>query len=149
MRTIGFIALIVCTSALSASAQEVSSSGAAESKVRALEISWAAAERRNNNNTLDALFADSLLFVDYDGELLTKAEYLARIGSAGPKVLEAVTENMSVRVLGNTAIVIGVYREKGLRNGKPYQQRRRFIDTWVRENGNWVCVAAAATLLPR
>jgi ketosteroid isomerase-like protein len=71
------------------------------------------------------------------------------MGVAGPKVLEAVTETMSVRVFGNTAVVTGVYREKGVRDGKPYQQRRRFIDTWVSENGNWVCVAASATPLPR
>jgi ketosteroid isomerase-like protein len=52
-----------------------------------------------------------------------------------------------VHVFGDVAIATGVFREKGVENGKPYVRRNRFVDTWVSSNGSWVCVAASATPL--
>ena len=56
---------------------------------------------------------------------------------------------MSARVYGGTAIVIGIYRVKGVDKGKPYQRSGRFTDTWVNRNGLWVCVASQYTVLTR
>jgi len=50
-------------------------------------------------------------------------------------------------VYGNSAVVTGVYREKGVKNGRPYQRRGRFTDTWVYQSGSWVCVASQSTLI--
>jgi len=50
---------------------------------------------------------------------------------------------------GDSAVVTGVYHEKGQRNGKPYLRRGRFPDTWVLVQGNWVCVASQSTLISK
>jgi ketosteroid isomerase-like protein len=142
------LALIAaCTILRLAVAQEIGANAGTEAKIRALEMSWAQAEARKDNKALNALFDDALLFVEYDGQLFTKAEYLTRVRDS--RALGGTTESLSIRVLGDTALAIGVYREEVLRNGRPYLRRRRFIDTWVYKKGTWVCVAAAATLLAR
>jgi ketosteroid isomerase-like protein len=52
---------------------------------------------------------------------------------------------MSVHIFGNAAIATGVFRAKGVENGKPYVRRERFVDTWVFKGGKWTCVATNAT----
>lgn len=52
---------------------------------------------------------------------------------------------MDVQVIGNTAIVVGTYRAKGIEGGKPYLRRRRFIDTWLLMGEHWISNAAVAT----
>jgi ketosteroid isomerase-like protein len=49
-----------------------------------------------------------------------------------------------VHVFGDVAIATGVFREKGMENGKAFVRRNRFVDTWVNRNDSWVCVAASA-----
>lgn len=48
---------------------------------------------------------------------------------------------------GGSAVVTGIYREKGVCNGKPYVRRGRFTDTWVAQGGTWVCAASQSTLI--
>ena len=54
---------------------------------------------------------------------------------------------MTAHVYGDSAIVTGIYREKGVAKGKPYLRRGRFTDTWVYQNSAWVCVASQSTLI--
>jgi uncharacterized protein DUF4440 len=59
---------------------------------------------------------------------------------------QIVSESMHVHLYGTVAVVNGVYRETGLKNGKPYQLRERFTDTWIRLGNSWQCVASHSTL---
>jgi hypothetical protein len=103
------------------------------------------AQERKDAKGLSPLFEDSLIFVDYDGKLLTKADYLARVRVNSTHMQQIVSEGMNVQLFGATAIVVGTYRVKGVENVKPYSRRGRFTDTWVVKDGNWICVAAATT----
>jgi Domain of unknown function (DUF4440) len=136
---------------LPAVAQVETEAGAAarRSKVMAFESAWGIAEKGKDAKALDALLDDSLAYTDYDGTLKTKSDFLAEVKSPEHNREQQVVESTSVRVYGSTAVVIGVYRVKGLDQGKPYQRRGRFTDTWVNRDGNWVCVASQYTLLSR
>src|SRR5882724_3133825 len=78
-----------------ASAQADAAESAAASQVRALEYKWADSEKRKDNVALDALFDNALVFVDYDGSLLSKAAYLTKI-RAQAGVLEVAMDSMTV-----------------------------------------------------
>lgn len=80
-------------------------------------------------------------------KLVTKGEYLSRIKQSGPQLNQVVMEPMTVRGFGNTAIVVGTYREIERKGGRPKLQRWRFIATWVYKKKGWVLVAAAAAPL--
>jgi len=144
MRTTGFVVILLSAAALFPAAQNVDNSGA-RSNILALEYAWDQAQERGDIKALSAIFNDSLAFVDFDGKIFTKTEYLARVKSDASHLQQIVTESMDVQVIGNTAIVVGTYRAKGIEAGKPYLRRRRFIDTWMLMGDRWICIAAEAT----
>jgi hypothetical protein len=111
--------------------------------IRALEHEWVEGQTRNDNRALNLIFDNALVYVEY-GKLVTKGEYLSRIKQAGPEVSEVVIEAMTVRKLGNTAIVVGSYRERLRSSRQSGVKRWRFIDTWIFKKNGWVLVAAAA-----
>jgi len=146
MRIAGLCFLLVCTMALPLRGQEVEESGTAAA-IRALEHAWVEGQSRNDNGALDLIFDNSLIYIEY-GELVSKGDYLSRIKRAGPQLSQIIMEPMTVRTFGNTAIVVGTYRERDAPGAKPALRRWRFIDTWVYKKSGWVLVAAAATPLP-
>jgi ketosteroid isomerase-like protein len=139
-----YVGILACAAALSAVAQDYTHLDA-QSNILALEHAWDQAQERGDIKALNALFDDSLVFVDYDGKILTKGQYLDRVKLDSLHVRQIVTESMTVQVAENTAIVVGTYRATGMENGKPCLRRRRFIDIWMLQGGLWICVAAEAT----
>ena len=117
--------------------------GATSTKILALEHAWNQAESTKDLRALDGLFDNALVYVDFDGSLLTKAEFLSRVRSS--QLQQVVTESMAVELFGDTAIVTGTYKSREVKNGKSFFRRGRFLDTWVRRNSTWLCVAAQAT----
>jgi ketosteroid isomerase-like protein len=98
---------------------------------------------------LNAILDESIVLVNDDGSVQTKAEFMASVRTSaaqpGAQDQQIMPESMTVRVYGSTAIATGVFRAKGIEGGKSYVRTERFIDTWVERNGRWVCVATNAT----
>jgi ketosteroid isomerase-like protein len=135
--------LLAILSVLSPSLWGQGDDSAARSKILALENIWNQAESSKDLKALDEIFDNKLIYVDLDGTLMTKADFLSRVKVA--KIAQVVTESMSVEIFGSTAIVTGVYRAAGVNKGRIVAMRGRFVDTWVHENSTWVCIAAQAT----
>ena len=145
MRTMGLLLVLVSATSLAASAQEAADGDTATS-IRALESERVEAQSRNDNRTLDRIFDNALVYVEY-GSLITKGDYLLSVRSVKPQLQQIVMEPMTVRTFGSTAIVIGSYRETTVKDGKPLPKRWRFVDTWVFVQGHWMLVAAGAAPL--
>lgn len=143
MRIMSILFILACAASLSALAQEAD--GNTATTIRALEREWVDGQSRNNNRALNLIFDNALVYVEY-GQLVTKADYLARIKQEAPQI---TMEGMIVRQFGNTAIVIGAYRERQAKGAQREVKRWRFIDTWVRKKNGWVLVAAAAAPISR
>jgi ketosteroid isomerase-like protein len=143
MRRTGLLLTLMCLAALAVSAQE-EAEGAAATTIRALEHQWLEAQARNDSRSLDLIFDNDLVYMEY-GELVTKGAYLARVRLEKSNPSQIVMEPMTVRVFDKTVIVIGSFRERSIKNGKPLVRQWRFIDTWTYQNGGWVLVAAGAT----
>lgn len=118
------------------------------SHVLALDNSWNRALETKDTKALDLLLADTFVSVDIDGSMETKRQFLKGIQSPDYHPSQALTEQSTVDVYGDSAVVIGVFRTKGVDKGKTYVRRERFVDTWVRINGTWKCVAAITVLIP-
>jgi len=117
-----------------------------ESKIIAIEKAWNQAYKLRDKKALSELLHDSIVLVNDDGSLQSKSAFLASVDAAKPSdEQQAEPESISVHVFGTVAIATGVFREKGVENGKAYVRRNRFVDTWVNRGGSWVCVAASAT----
>jgi hypothetical protein len=120
---------------------------ATRSKILALEHVWNQAEAFKDLKAMDSLFDNALVYVDFDGTLMTKAEFLSRVKSA--HLQQVVTQSMTVQVFGDTAVATGIYQSSEFKNGKTLMRRGRFVDTWVYRDSNWVCVAAQSTPILR
>jgi ketosteroid isomerase-like protein len=116
-------------------------------RVQALENAWNHALEAKDVKALDMLLANTFVSVDIDGSVASKGEFLASIKSPDYQPSQAVTEQSSVQVHGDVAVVVGVFRIKGVAKGKTYVHRERFVDTWVKINGTWQCLATTSTLI--
>jgi len=134
---------VVGAMAVTAVAQD---NGSVESQIIAIEKAWNQAYKFRDKKALGEILHDSMVLVNDDGSLQSKGAFLASVDAAKPSdQQQAEPESISVHVFGDVAIATGVFREKGVENGKAYVRRNRFVDTWVGKNGTWVCVAASAT----
>jgi ketosteroid isomerase-like protein len=147
------IAALACfaliAAALLSPAQEHHTLSPDESLILTLEKAWNVAEETKDVRALDQLLSETLVYTDYDGSFMNKAQFLASVKSAGLDSDQITNESVSVKVYGGTAIVTGIYHEKGTLKGKAISRRGRFSDSWVKENGTWMCVASQSTLISR
>jgi ketosteroid isomerase-like protein len=138
---------LCCTLAICGKAQE--SDSAIKSKIVALEQLWNQAYKSGDTKALDSILDDGIVLVNDDGSVQTKSEFLASVKALTPQPTaqqqQVAPESFSVHVHGNVAIATGVMHVKGVENGKSYNRRERFVDTWILKHGNWVCVGTDAT----
>ena len=114
-------------------------------RVLSLENAWNEAESHKDAKALAALLAPTFVYTDADGVFENRAQFLADI--TGVTATQIVNEGMKAESYVDTIVVTGAYRETGTENGKPYTRRGRFTDTWIRQNGQWLCVASQETLI--
>jgi ketosteroid isomerase-like protein len=94
-------------------------------------------------NTLNAALADEFVLVTFEGRSQSKTELFASLQSVDS--LHYVIEDMVVRVHGDTAIVTGRFQMSGVRGGKPFARKGRFVDTCLNSDGRWLIIASVST----
>jgi len=131
--------------ALSALAFAQSATSDEGGRILGLEKAWNKAIEVKDTKALDQLLGSTFVAVESNGAQSNKSEFLASIKDPSYQPSQAVNEEMNVQVYGNSAVVVGIFRIKGVEKGKSYVRRERFIDTWIKQNQGWQCVASAAT----
>jgi ketosteroid isomerase-like protein len=116
-------------------------------RIQALELAWNHALEGKDSKALDMLLGNTMVSVDIDGSVMNKSEFLASIKAPDYQPSQAVIEQSNVQMYGDAAVVVGVFRVKGMEKGKPYVRRERFVDTWIKTNGTWQCVATTSALI--
>ena len=147
MRRFVFAALALLLLSTSPFAQDKSVS-ADEIPIKQLERAWNQAEAKQEVKEVSALLADTMVYTDYDGSFMNKAEYMKWVAAPEQKADHLYDEGLSVQLYGNAAVVTGIYRESGTNKGKHYVIRSRYTDTWIKQNSVWRCVASHSTLIP-
>jgi hypothetical protein len=112
-----------------------------------LEHLWNEAQVNHDSAALDALVAGRFTDTEWDGVVSDKTKFLADIRDPLFKPSSANIQGLRVSFFGDTAVVIGTYHTKGNYQGKPYDHVGRFTDTWIFENGKWLCVASHTSLI--
>jgi hypothetical protein len=120
-------------------------------RIMSLETIWNQAELQQDTPAIEHLLAEKFIYVDVDGSLQNKTEFLNGINNRPEHIDVIGVEPASVKVYlyENSAVASGVYREKGTLRGKPYSRRGRFTDTWIKQGKAWVCVASQSTLIEK
>ena len=100
-----------------------------EIQIRQLERAWNEAEARHDPAAVTNIVADTLVYIDFDGSVMNKAEYIEDVTKTSYQADHLYDEGFTVTVYGNAAVVSGIYRETGTSKGKSYTHRVRFTDT--------------------
>jgi ketosteroid isomerase-like protein len=128
-------------------AQQKSAAGGDEAALKATEEKWDAANLKGDTAALGAIFADTFISTDTEGKVRTKAEVLAQLRSGEMKYQTSKVEDMKVFVYGDAAVVNGRWKAKFVEKGKTVDATERFTDTYVRQNGQWRCVASQGSTI--
>lgn len=144
---ISFCVLLGVSAVLGAARQATRPNGE-EGRIIALESAWDQAEQNKDAAALANLLADSIVYVDYDGSISTKQQFLADVKSPDVTGEQINNEGVIVHLYGNNvAVSTGIYRDKGMEKGKPFSRRGRFTNVWLNHNGKWECIASQSTLI--
>ena len=119
------------------------------SKLMVLEHLWNEAQVQRDARALEGMIADHFIDTEYDGEVSDRQKFLADIANPEFQPTSMALRDMQVSLYKDTAVITGVYRAKGMVGGKGYDHTGRFTDTWVFENGHWLCVASHTSLLKK
>lgn len=147
MRKWSLLLVVAIVSGWLVSAQDKPQLSEDEGKILALESVWNRAEQSKDIGALSHIFAPTMVYVDFDGTLRTRDQFLNYVKTDSSSPDQLVTEDVSIHSYGDFAVVTGVFRGKWSKGGKPAQLKGRFIDSWARINGAWQCVSSQATLI--
>jgi hypothetical protein len=118
-------------------------------KLVALERMWNQAQVMRDATAVASMISDKFVNTEWDGEVSDRGKFLADF--ADPKFQPSAMsiDEVKVEMYASTAIVTGNYHTKGTYGSKPYEHFGRFTDTWVFEDGKWLCVASHSSLLKK
>jgi len=110
-----------------------------EKAVAALDTEYQAAVKTNDVATMSRILADDFVLVTGLGKTYTKADLLN----------EARTKRMVYEHQEDSAQKVRVWGDKGTEDGKPFDYKLWFSDTYVRTPAGWRYVfGQASTRLP-
>jgi ketosteroid isomerase-like protein len=121
---------------------------AARAEILAIENQWATAIERQDAAAFERLASEDFRFIDENGRVLNRAQYIADRSHNPDNVESAVQDEIEVRQYGDAAIATGRSTLHGTRDGAPFVYRFRWTDVYVRRAGRWQPVSAQLTALP-
>jgi ketosteroid isomerase-like protein len=120
-----------------------------ESKIIALENLWNQMQINHDADAMGKLLDSDFVLTGYDGSVMSKSQFLASIRDKSNRLTIEVSDDMKLHRHGDTVVVTGATREKGTEKGKPYTHQGRFTDTWIKKDGQWLCVASQLSLISK
>ncbi len=95
---------------------------------------------------MDRILADDFVLVTGRGKTYNKADLLAQARSKSTVYEHQEELEQHVRVWGDTAVVTALLWLKGTNEGKPFDYKLWFSDTYVRTPSGWRYVFGQASI---
>jgi len=112
-----------------------------EQAIRRLDDERIQAQVHADATALDRIYADDFIGVGPSGTVRTKPQVIADFTSGDLKFQSITTDEVQVRVYGNTAVETGRSTMIGQDKGKDVPRDTRFTRVWVNQRGRWRLVA--------
>ena len=112
-----------------------------EQAIRRLDKERIQAQVHADAEALDRIYADDFIGVGPSGTVRTKPQVIADFTSHDLKFQSITTEEVQVRVYGNTAVETGRSTMTGQDKGKDVPRDTRFTRVWIKQRGRWKLVA--------
>ena len=118
-----------------------------EDEIRRVEIEWGEAFERRDFATLDRIMADEYILTDPLGNVRGKAESLAALETNDVLFASTKSDNVKVRINGDTAVVTGRSTFRGRYKGWSMAGQYQYTDVLVKRSGSWQAVSSHITAL--
>jgi ketosteroid isomerase-like protein len=120
-----------------------------EEEVLEVEKGFAEAIVRNDPEAIERFVTDDWIIINADGGIIDKARFLGVIKSGTLTHDMMESDDMRVRVYGESAVVSALTRSKGKFMGQEFTTEERATDLFVKLNGQWRCVLTQLTALTK
>ena len=117
-----------------------------KSVVAALDTAYQAAVKNNDVAALDRILAEDFILVTGKGRTYTKADLLKEAQSKNVIYERQEDSDQTIRLWADTAVVTALLWAKGSQDGKQFEHRLWFSDTYVRTPKGWRYVFGQASL---
>jgi ketosteroid isomerase-like protein len=145
------IAVLVLTAACIALGQKQSvrrdQRRSVEQVIRQLDHERIQAQIHADRVALDRIYADDFIGIGPSGTVRTKPQVLADFTSHDLKFQSITTDDVRIRVYGNTVVETGRSTMVGQDKDRVVPRDNRFTRVWVRRQGQWRIVANHYSLL--
>ena len=112
-----------------------------EQVIRQLDYERIQAQIGANPVALDRIYADDFIGIGPSGTVRTKPQVISDFTSGDLKFQSITTDDVQVRVYGNTAVETGRSAMIGQDKGKAVPRDNRFTRVWIKQQGRWRLVS--------
>src|SRR5262249_30159013 len=134
-------AVLALTTASSALGQKPGASwdrrGSIEQVIRQLDHERIQAQIDADAAALERIYAADFIGVGPSGAVRTKPQVISDFTSGELKFQSITTDEVQVRIYGNTAVETGRSTMNGQDGGKTVPRDNRFTRVWVKQQGHW------------
>jgi ketosteroid isomerase-like protein len=116
-----------------------------EQEVLILEKEFSQAIVKYDAGAVGRFLADDWLIIDPDGGIIDRSRFLGVIKSGALTHEMMESDDVSVRIYGDTAVVMGLTTSKGKFMGQDFSTQERATDVFVKQDGRWQCVFSQLT----
>jgi ketosteroid isomerase-like protein len=114
----------------------------AKQQVLRVDREWANAEIQRDAGALGQILDEKFIAVYGSGKVVDKDTFIKDvIGDGTDRILSQDLSDVTVRVRGDTAVVVETDTIRGAERGQPYVEATRLITTYVKRNGRWLALA--------
>ena len=116
-----------------------------EEELLEVEKGFTDAIARNDLKAIERFVADEWIIINADGGIIDRERFLEVIKSGALTHHMMESDDMWVRVYGDSAVVTAVTRSKGKFIGQEFSTHERSTDVFVKLDGKWRCVLTQLT----
>ena len=116
-----------------------------EEELLTLEKAFGEAIVKNDVEGIGRIVTDDWIIIDPNGEIVDRVRFLDVIksGALTHDIMES--EDLRVRVYGDSAVVTAITSTKGKFIGQEFSTRERATDVFIKRDRRWQCVLTHLT----
>jgi len=123
--------------------------GSVEQEIIKLENEAGVAMVKGDVSFFERVVSEDYTWTDPDGNIWTKADFLASMKSGEDVVSSWNIDDYKVRVYGDAAVCLARVTSKEQYKGKDVSGQTRWTDTLIKRDGRWQFVASHSSRIPQ
>ncbi len=112
-----------------------------------LEDTWSAALAKRDQYGLELVLSPQFVNISAEGDVRSRNQEIAYVLNKFPDMISLEQTVVSVRTMGDVALVNGTYVLQRRVNGHPVEERGVYSHVFQRTRSNWQCINAQRTIV--